>query len=926
MGNKNFGPAVSGYLNPTGRAWETTVFQAGKPLLDKELNLQQDIDGGQAEDDLLVEMPSGWLANGFLSSAQQVPFFVFNSASLTFEMSPEMVAHVNGWLLNIQDTGIINTNTLTLTAGPSGNGATRTDFVFLEVWRRLLSASPSAIGKSVLGNIWQNGNVLTDPAHDAELNYPDDILDTNVGSETTKRVQIQFRLRVVPGIDLFANPYGMNDSAVVANSVPASPSSPNGTPTSYTYTNQSANDDQGLWLAGDGNPANSLGTVDGYMYAIPLAGIFRRNTSGWDRILNQNGGVATPGPSTRPDGFFTDVIQTRDVVDLRSGVSPTGWDYTEILTKNFQFLLDNNLQTDWLSNSFGGGGINGAIVPWADEIGPFPSDGAAPLIGNFDSVRRTFSDRSILETVTVEVAAPGGGWANGSTFTIDPTALTIYPFSAINWSSFAPSAVVISDFQDAWWLGNSSHKAVNAMQYINSVTNIGALPTAAMVVTLGNLTGLGLTTESIYIDLVIAYPTNVGLTKTPVNTYGSASFALTGGSLPTSAPVSFSSFTNQAFNATNREVQLEYLTDQIVITQAANTGSGTTAVVEIGVAAHPQITGLTGMYSALVGQQITFTRAASGSNNGTFTITAFVSPTTIQIANSSAVIPDANNGAISWSIVTNFFRLPERAATFIFVKKNGGANTPATLDSTGRIGTLTATTTVPGDTLNIAYTAIRPMPQNNEQMTLYYDAAAPQAARQSLLGSSLEVISRCVPGDLYVLTTGAGSQNEGYPWPYGYVQTGGIYPNSTNMYNGEGDLSGRAAIAVGDFNADTGFLKLSSFIPMVADPQGLSFMGVNTDIEGRSYFNAVAGGEYIPNAYAQDLSNASRHKNVLPMLCELSSDSALGFKGQLVMVLLIRYALFDSNNSVNFDADETVNTTVASVFRIRGNLLRKRAT
>ncbi len=938
MSGKNYGPAVSGYLIPTGRNWETVVFQAGKPVLDEELNLEQDIDGGQAEGDLVRAMPSGWLQAGNLSTSVPVPFFVPNPASLTLQLSQGMIAHVNGWLLNIEHTGIINTNTLTLTAGPSGSGATRMDIVILEAWRLLLSATPSTVGKSALGRIFQQGNVATDPANDATLNYPDDIENSNVGSETTKRVQIQYRLRVIPGVDLFANPYGMTDSAVVANSVPVSALLPDGNPTAFGYVNQSPNDDEGLWLAGDGNPANSLGTVDGYMYALPLVGIFRRNTTAWNRLTNQNGGTATPGPSGRPDGYFSDVIEARDLVDLRTGVSPTGWNFTEVLTKNFQYLLDNNLQTDWMNNSFGGGGINGAIVPWADEIGPFPSDGAGPLIGNFDAVRRTFSGRSILETVTVEVAAPGGGWTTGSSFTIDPTNLGIYPFGPLNWAANAPSSVVVADFQDAWWLGASAgKKTLDAMQYIDSVTNVGSIPVSSLVVTLGNLTGLGLTNESIFVDLVVAYPTGAGLTRTPVNSYGSNSFVLTGGSLPASAPVSFSAYANQIINETWREVQLEYTTVNLTIVQAGNTDNGTTASVTAAEGSSPflaTITGLTGMYPALVGQQIHFSGAGNANNNGTFTIAAFISASSVQITNNNpGIAPDPNNGAITWDLITNFFRMPERANTIVSVHKNGaGASIPVVPydgDVTGRYWQLSGgPTTTTGDTLTIVYTAIRPMPQNfagnQEQMTIYYDTAAPQSARVALLGSSLQVIPQQVSDFLYLLTTGCGSQDEGYPWPQGYVQTGGLYPGSTGTFNGEADLSARGDVAVTEFNASTGFLKLSTYVPMVANPEQMTFMGVGTDIEGRSYFNAIPGGTYIPNAYAQDISNANRHKDIFPILCTLAADSPLGYHGQLVLVLLIRYALFDQNNSVNFDANLVLNTTVASVFRIRGNLLTKR--
>jgi hypothetical protein len=865
MSGKNFGPAVSGYLDPTGRNWETAVFQAGKPVLDKELNLGQDIDGGQAETGLKRQIPSGWLSDDFLTSSDPAAaIFTASAISNQLIVPNGLVAHVNGWLLKIQQTNNTGSNILDLGAGPVGQGARRNDLVVLEVWRKLISAAPSTDGKSAGGRIWQQGNVKTDPANDLVLNFADDLKDVNVGAETTKRVQIQYRLRVIQNVDVFAYPYGLEDPTVVARSVPPNAATPDGNATIFTYTNQSSNGDPGLWVAGDGNPANALGTVDGFMYAIPLLAVFRRNTTAFDRRLNQNGGVATPGPSDRPDGLFADVFVARDIIDLRLGVSTTGWSYTEILDKSVQYLFDNQLYTDWTDTSPFGGGYRGATVFCADEIGlsnahggdgiTTGTTGVGQFLGEFDAVRRRFSGRAIMEVVTVAVPAPGGGWANGSTRTIDPTALPIYPYLAFNWASFAPATVVLHDIVDAWWLGAAGKKTTNAMPYIASVTNLGAVPTVSLTLKVGTVAPLALTNETLYVDLLIEYPTGVGMSKTATNTFGSNSFFINNpGQMPVGAPVSFGSFQNQAIDSTHREVQLEYQTANITIIQAADT-----------------------------------------------------------VVNNDST-----------------FRLPERAQTIVSVLKNAVPIVGGTvIDATGRIVTFTnaADFTNPGDTLTITYTGIRPMPQNGEQMTIYYAARAPQAARGSMLGTSLQVIPKYVGPAMFVITTGSGSQDEGYPFPMAYVQTGGIYPTSAGTYTGEAELSARGDVSVAEFNATTGFLRLPTFIPMVAAPEGLTFQrGLgDIDVEGRSYFKTVPGG-YVPNAYAQDLSDPKRHKDVLPMICELAADSTLGHRGQLVLVLLIRYALFDETDGVFFNANLTQNTTTAAVFRIKGNLLDKRA-
>src|SRR5271170_6289724 len=132
MPGKNYGPSVSGYLNPNGRNWEDVIFQAGKAILDKELNLGQDIDVGAAEADLRRAMPSGWISDDFTDNAPGALFFVSGSVGNVVTLENSLQAQINGWLLDIANTGTISTNTLQLPPPPTGAGAVRIDLVILE--------------------------------------------------------------------------------------------------------------------------------------------------------------------------------------------------------------------------------------------------------------------------------------------------------------------------------------------------------------------------------------------------------------------------------------------------------------------------------------------------------------------------------------------------------------------------------------------------------------------------------------------------------------------------------------------------------------------------------------------------------------------------------------------------------------------------
>lgn len=861
---KNYGAGVSGYLDPEDRAWESTIYQAGKPVLDSELNLVQDIEQGADLGWRRRAHPSGWLSDDFLGTSDAVSsIFVANTTANRLQLPQDLRAIVNGWVVRIGHTNANGSNVLDLGAAPSGAGAKRTDLVILEVWRRLVTAD-SADGKSAAGRIWWNGNVKIAGADDLTLNFADDIQDPNVGAPTTKRVQVQYRLRVIQGVDIFAYPFGIDDPSVVARSVPAAAAAPDGTATVFTYTNQSANGDPGLWRAGDGTPGNTLGSVDGYMYAVPLLAVFRRNSTAFARNTNHNGGVAYPGPSDRPDGLFHDIVAGRDIADLRMGVSLSGWDYPEILDKNVGFLFDNALRTEITGTSIGGG-LHGNTHLWADEIGVANANGGdglttgdtpgATFVGQFDAVRRRFSDRSILEVATLRYtpadAGLGGNWTAGATLTINPSALPIYPYAAFNWTAFAPSNISILDIQSFTFAGASSGKRYQSGTGDGfSVHGLGEVPQGSLTVTLDSVPA-NITDEPLYLQVLFGYPPGAGLTKTATDTFGTSGVGVNNPvQLPATAPVEYEALVDTAIDAAHREVALTYRT---------------------------------------VSRQVTI----SGPNQGSVTSV----------------------------------RLPERAASVSVVELNGGP-VAFTLQSDGYEVSVAPSTITAGDELEVTFKALRALPQNGEQVTIYYEARAPQTVREGSLGTSLAVIPRYIAPYLYVLVAGSGSQIETFPFPYAYAQSGGVYPTSGGTFEGDHELNGFGQVSLADFSADAGMVRLSAHIPMVPSPEGVVLERApgDVDAEGRSFFKQMdgAGTVYPLSAAAQGLSDPRKHKVIQPMLAELAADSGVGRKGQLVLVLVSRWAMLDDDNSVGFIDDLSQNTTTASVYRVKGNLLNNR--
>ena len=330
---ESFGTGVSRTLSAISRNFAGVVFQRGKPPLDAEFSLQDSIHVESQAQAIRAEMHSGWLldptktASDYHTEQRLSNLFFFGQQSGT-EQAPVLTAVVNGHVIPVVGTQVRDgdtSNGVALSPPPASDA--RIDLVFLEVWTALLAPNPSTDNKPTASTIYAHGNVGY-----GGTNITDDIEDANIGFETTKRLQVQYAIRVYgsgaglgSSVALDAYPDGLDDTNVLAQGTAATPVA------GMTFTNMREElGDPSLWRAGDGDPTNDLGTTDGYVYAIPICAIFRRNSSGFEAVsssgaANQNGGLdrnpsandlANPRDGSKPLSF---PVLTSDISESSTG-------------------------------------------------------------------------------------------------------------------------------------------------------------------------------------------------------------------------------------------------------------------------------------------------------------------------------------------------------------------------------------------------------------------------------------------------------------------------------------------------------------------------------------------------------------------------------------------------------------------------------
>lgn len=510
-GYRNYGTGVSenpqdvasgGEFSAAEKSLESVITRADSPCIDWEMNLRQEVSNdygyGLAA---RRSMPSCFLGGDFLERADVGGSYVFLPALVANANKLQLRAQnavINGWNVRVEYSGTTSAglNEITLPAPPVAG--IRTDLVILEVWRAALLPAPSVANKSPTGLILRHGNVKAPDG----VNFVDDIIDPVYALASANRVQIQYRLRVVSNVNLDTFPDGLDDPTVVARTV-SDFSGPGADGSATVLIYSSVADDKGLWRAGTGDAAGAatLGTADGYMYAVPVCAVVRRNAAGFSRTTNLNGGASiSAGTSTRPDGLFADQVVAADVRDLRKGVAPS---LEEVLDKAVQQVLDNSLSTQLEQTSLGTGGT---APLFRDNIG------TSSHMGNPDGVRRYYSDRSVTETIVAE-AVVGGLPVSTVTFRLDQLKL---PWNAgtINLKTLAAAGTNLADVLRIRLVTASSDTdmldAASPVHVVSMTHGIAVGPEIDQIVLTFNTTT---SNASVFAELAVEYPNALGTTR-----------------------------------------------------------------------------------------------------------------------------------------------------------------------------------------------------------------------------------------------------------------------------------------------------------------------------------------------------------------------------------------------------------------------------
>ena len=273
------------------------AFQQAKPLLDSELNLMQQIQNKLRADILRTIMSSGIISMDVQAG--------ITDKKNTLRISGAM-ACVNGWLLTLSGSNRDDAvSDIVFPAAP--NSGSREDLAFVECWFE--EVAPSGSPEDDDENVYRYGGI-------ASGTLANDLQDNVAGDETTRRIQLRWNIRTVTDVNFTTYPKGVDNGDRVKARAGAQ------SDTNYAFGNVG----NGLYRAGDGSSAacTTLKCVDGYVYALPLFRVHRRNQTAYNATDNKEGAPAYSSGTVTPSGLYHDVLAAQDVTPLWQKAQPYG--------------------------------------------------------------------------------------------------------------------------------------------------------------------------------------------------------------------------------------------------------------------------------------------------------------------------------------------------------------------------------------------------------------------------------------------------------------------------------------------------------------------------------------------------------------------------------------------------------------------------
>lgn len=287
------GPTVSTglsrVLSPNNRNFGLVAFQQAKPILDSELNLMQQIQNKLRADILRTIMSSGIISMDVQAG--------ITDKKNTLRISGAM-ACVNGWLLTLSGSNRNDAaSDIVFPAAP--NSGSREDLAFVECWFE--EVAPSGSPEDDDENVYRYGGI-------ASGTLANDLQDNVAGAETTRRIQLRWNFRTVTDVNFTTHPKGVDNGDRVKARAGAQ------SDTNYTFGSVG----NGLYRAGDGSSAacTAFRCVDGYVYALPLFRVHRRNQTAYNATDNKEGAPAYNSGTQIATGLYHDVIAVQDVLQL----------------------------------------------------------------------------------------------------------------------------------------------------------------------------------------------------------------------------------------------------------------------------------------------------------------------------------------------------------------------------------------------------------------------------------------------------------------------------------------------------------------------------------------------------------------------------------------------------------------------------------